>query len=476
MDKIFLWHPLLFAILFVIMPFTQYAGLIPSAQIAAPFIVICVFALLLYFIIKSIVKKAGAAVALLSPLLVTLFNYGILYEYISSLTSGTKLKGPFLILATLIILVILTAYIFRVLRAHDETIRNVNKLFFMLVVALILFNTYSISMQSIASAKVIDGSRRPDITLPKKTGPLPDIYFIILDEYAAPSQTKSYFNYDMSPFVAQLKQKGFMVTEMYTDSLSTSAIMENRLNMALINRKDSISMRSSLSESLFENMNLRNTRDENSLIHIRNNKIILYLKSLGYQYVHMGSWFAATRYNQLADENINCYGFQFRDELSTIILNNSVLRLVLINKYFIRTSVLDAFAVLGNMPVIDGKPKFVFAHIICPHTPYVFGPNGERLGVFADRSKNQTQLYLDQHTFITKKVKEFVDHKLSASQASSVFIIQADHGARTDKAGAHQVFSAIYIPNYKGTPYSQDATNSVNTFKFVLNQISEFSH
>ena len=41
----------------------------------------------------------------------------------------------------------------------------------------------------------------------------------------------------------------------------------------------------------------------------------------------MGSFYAQTRYNQLADQNINCFGFQFKDELSTIIANNGVLRL-----------------------------------------------------------------------------------------------------------------------------------------------------
>ncbi|MBA4391877.1 MAG: hypothetical protein C0399_13210, partial [Syntrophus sp. (in: bacteria)] len=268
-DKLALLHPLLFSIIFVIMPFTQYAGLIPAAQVVVPFIVICVCALFFYLIIKRIVKKADVAVAVLSPLLVIFCNYGTLYEYISSLTSGTKLKGPVLGLATLFILIILVVYIVKILRLREGAISKVNKSFCIIAGALIIFNIFSITVQSIATAKVIEASGRPDITIQKQTGPLPDIYFVILDEYAAPSQMKSYFQYDMSPFVEDLRQKGFMVTEMNTASLATAAIIENRLNMVEINRKDAVAVRSSLSDSLSENMNIINTHDEKQMIHVR---------------------------------------------------------------------------------------------------------------------------------------------------------------------------------------------------------------
>jgi len=470
--KLILWHPVLFAIIFVIMPFTQYAGLIPPAQVVAPFIVICIFAALLYFIIKGVVKKAGVVVALLSPLLIVLCNYGTLYEYISSLTSGTKLKGPVLALATLIILVILIVYIMKIRRLRGGAISKVNKAFCVIAGALIVSNAFSITMQSIAFAKINGDSGTPGMSMPKDTGPRPDIYFIILDEYAAPSQMKSYFQYDMSPFVEYLRQKGFMVTEMTTESIATATILDTRLNMEARKRQDGDLSSGSLSDSLLESVNILNTDEEKRMIHIRNNKVIGYLKGLGYQYIHMGSWFAQTRYNHLADQNNNFFGFQFKDELSTIIAGNSILRLVLINRYFLRSSVLDAFAYLENMPVAGGQPKFIFAHIICPHTPYVFGANGEKLTVNPGESKDDKQLYLDQHIYVTKMAKEFVDKKLSTAQAevAPVIIIQADHGARMDKPQARQVFSAVYIPNYKGKPW-QDSISSANTFRLVFKEL-----
>jgi len=469
-NKIILWHPLLFSIIFVVRPFTQFAGLIPPAQIAAPFIVICAFALLSYFIIKRIVKKAGLAVAVLSPLLIIFCNYGALYEYISELTRGTKHKFLVLVLATLVLLIVLIVYNWKVLSLRENAINVVNKGFCVIAGALIIFNAFSITTQSISTAKIIGSSGTLDTFLQKNSGTLSDIYFVILDEYAAPSQMKRYFQYDMSPFVEYLTQKGFMVTEMNTESLATVAILDGLLNMEAKERQDGTPSSGSLSGSLLESTNIVNSQDEEQIIRLRNSKVIAYLKSIGYQFINMGSWFTQTRYNQLADQNINCFGFQFTDELSTIILHNSVLRLILINRYFHRKAVLDAFASLENMPVTDGKPKFIFAHIICPHSPYVFGSNGEKLGLKQGESKDAKQLYLDQHIFISKKVKEFVDKKLSASQPTPVIIIQADHGARMDKPNAHQVFSAVYVPNNKGNAW-QDSISSVNTFRVLFNDI-----
>lgn len=476
-DKLILWHPLLFAIISVIMPFTQYAGLIPPSQIVAPFIVICTFSLLLYFIIKRMVKKTDVAVTVLSPLLYLFFSYGILHNYISLLTAGKYFNLPVLILMMVVILIILVVYIVKVLRAHEGTIRYVNGAIFAIACGLIIFNVFSITMRSIATAKVIESSRMTGSTPQKHTGPLPDIYFVILDEYAAPSQMKSYFQYDMSPFVEYLSQKGFMVTEMYTESLTTGAIIENRLNMAVINSYDAAAaVQGSLTGRLSESMNIANTRDDEQMIHIRNSKVMGYLKGIGYQYIHLGSWFTATRYNQIADQNINFSGVHFTNELSNIIVRGSFLRL-LINRYtvmssdFFRKEVLSAFATLENIPIVAGKPKFIFAHIICPHTPYVFGPNGEKLGLQPGEDwKNNKEFFLGQHIFITKKIKELVEHKLSSSQAAPVIIIQADHGARLDKPQAHQVFSAVYVPNYKGAPWPA-STNSINTFKFLFNDL-----
>jgi len=44
-----------------------------------------------------------------------------------------------------------------------------------------------------------------------------------------------------------------------------------------------------------------------------------------------------------------------------------------------RERILCGFSELSEMVNRSDSPKFVFAHLMIPHQPYVFGPNGEPL-------------------------------------------------------------------------------------------------
>lgn len=485
-NKIILFHPFLFSLLFVITPYAQYANLIPARQVFLPLIILCIFALIMFFIIKRIVKKAGVAVAILTPILIVLLGYGILYDTISFYTKPINLNVPALILCTLIIMIILVVYSVKLVRVRENTVKKINEVFSAIACTLIVFSVFSIATQANATANYIGTLDDNDIFVKNHIPYLPDIYFIMLDEYAGPSQMKSDFSYDMTPFVEHLKKRGFMVTEMRTKYLLTEIILPSVLNMKEeTNMAGAALSSSSFSSSLYslaENMNLLDSVRVERMINVRNNRVIRFLKKTGYQFINMGSsLFLQTRYNQLADKNINTFGFQLSEELPAIILSKSVIRILFIERYFIyryfyRTAVLGAFSELENLPENTGKPKFVFTHILCPHIPYVFGSNGENVGVKTDGADKGR--YLDQHIFITRKVTELVDQLPLTSKRPPIIIIQADHGSRFRSAGlvrnpsdsAHKVFSAVYIPDYKGEPWP-DSLPSYNTFPLIFNYL-----
>ena len=66
----------------------------------------------------------------------------------------------------------------------------------------------------------------------------PDIYYIFLDGYAGLDQIKTLYNYDNSPFVAKLNDKGFYVAKKSSRSpfiphlsLTSSLNMEHAKDM-----------------------------------------------------------------------------------------------------------------------------------------------------------------------------------------------------------------------------------------------------
>ena len=61
--------------------------------------------------------------------------------------------------------------------------------------------------QDSSSQYVIDAQNMP------RGNNLPDIYYIIMDEYGSNQSIKEFFNYDNNDFVSYLKQKEFFVNE-----------------------------------------------------------------------------------------------------------------------------------------------------------------------------------------------------------------------------------------------------------------------
>jgi hypothetical protein len=92
------------------------------------------------------------------------------------------------------------------------------------------------------------------------------------------------------------------------------------------------------------------------------------------------------------------------------------------------------------MPEIAGMEGayFVFAHIICPHTPYVFGPNGEEIRnidpyTLLDAhpgNEENLRLYRDQVNYLNQLVLKAIDGIISRSRIPPIIILQGDHGSK----------------------------------------------
>jgi len=120
----------------------------------------------------------------------------------------------------------------------------------------------------------------------------------------------------------------------------------------------------------------------------------------------------------------------------------------------------------------DGPgPTFVFAHIIAPHPPFVFGPDGEHIDpelqfVLLDGSHlignrgisrdDYVAGYRRQLIFVNSQLQAAVDEILSKSQRPAVIILQGDHGPgstldwdnpdNTNLEERLSVLNAYYLP------------------------------
>lgn len=452
MKKSLLIHPFLFAIFPIVFLFAHNINQVRFADTVFSLIIVVSCSAALLFLLRLFFRSSLKAAVLLSIFWILFFSYGHLYQVATQWRfSGFEVGEHEHLLPFFGLLLIFSSFlIFRTEKKLDNLCRILNVIAVSLV-AMSLINIGLYRLKELSADKTV---RRDESALAaaaaKASGAFPDIYCIILDEYAGLNQIKQIYNYDNSAFVDRLVKKGFYVAE------------RSRTNMPF----------SSL--SLFELLNMRLPRkEENLYAMIHENAVVKFLKSQGYQYLHFGSWWSGTIRSRYADFNFS--DWMFESEFFIVLASTSMLRPLFYSGTLSgRGRVLYQFEKLAQVPDMDvGAPKFVFAHIICPHPPFVFGPNGEKLK-FKDRTDWQNRsLYLGQYIFITKKAEELIEAILSKSRKPPIIVLQSDHGVKKipgfDVGDNRRIFNAYYLPGFNKRLLYPSITPR-NTFRFIFNR------
>jgi len=122
---------------------------------------------------------------------------------------------------------------------------------------------------------------------------------------------------------------------------------------------------------------------------------------------------------------------------------------------------------LDQLPKIPPQPgpKFIFAHIGSPHTPYVFGPDGEMVG----RDIVGIEGYQDQVTYLNKRMIPILQQIIADSAQPPIIIIQADHGGiNFNPDDRMRILNAYYLPD-GGEQVLYQGISPVNTYRLLFN-------
>jgi hypothetical protein len=128
--------------------------------------------------------------------------------------------------------------------------------------------------------------------------------------------------------------------------------------------------------------------------------------------------------------------------------------------------ILDTLPKVPRLPA----PKFVFAHIVSPHSPYIFGPDGEET---QNADLDTIVGYTNQVTYLNKRILPIIDEIISASETPPIIILQADHGwARDEPERRMRILNAYYLPG-SGDELLYKSVSPVNTFRLIFNHYFE---
>jgi hypothetical protein len=311
---------------------------------------------------------------------------------------------------------------------------------------------------------------------------LPDIYYLVFDRYADEEVLSESFGYDNSPFLRWLEKRDFRVPPQSTLNYArTGHSLGSSLNMRYL---DGLAGRLGQTAAL-ASVN----RTVNGFLVAR------LLKTLGYRYAHVGSWWRPTREDPLADRQ---YQFESLTEFATTLYETTVIPAIAD-----RLGVLDhldrrrtewarrgwQFDTLRKIREQPG-PKFVFGHLLTPHPPYVTDREGDFVTREQEARRSFERNYVEQVIYTNEEIKNLVDHLLAVPRAERpIIVLQADEGPNPTRIEGNRdfewgtatpdelemkfkLFTALYLPGISEGEVRRriyPTFTPVNTFRVIFN-------
>ena len=471
-------YPFLFAAFPVFFLYAYNIEEVTFAAVLRPLVLAVAGTLIFFLLLKVIFRNWAKSALLTTASLVIFFSHGHIHNLIGSVNLNLwrfQLGTDNLLFGVWAIL-ILSLFIF-LLRTKCTFGKLTGFLNFVGIVLVIYTLVTSLPYEINRWFNSLKQSRETVTTAIADINYKPDIYYLIFDRYAGNSVLKDLYGYDNSDFTKYLEEKGFYVAY-----------------KALANYPRTLL---SLSSSL--NFDYLDSEKAKFTDQLKYHEVGRFLKENGYRYLHLGSWAGATTTSPIADVN-----FQVRDtyidvdEFSLRLFESTALAPV-VRKLFPQSAVFEFHAAhkiralyqvarLKEIPASQPGPKFVFAHVLLPHDPYVLDSD------CSDHKATKDMLadYLLQLSCTNQLLKETVEAILENSPQPPVIIIQGDEGPlnfstlqplkypfKADQSYKQadvrsmqersEILNSYYLPGVNQSKTLYPTISPVNTFRLIFN-------
>ena len=289
---------------------------------------------------------------------------------------------------------------------------------------------------------------------------LPNIYYILMDAYPAPSVLKRQTGIDDSGFTSFLREKRFLIADPSFSNYSyTLASLSSTLNMQY------------LPMASVQGINWQIDCNPKSLERsIRNNLVMRFLRSRGYKFVDLSIWdFGAENDYQYVH---NYYVDRFVMEL----LHRTIISAPIIDNVIVGLEErLDDRLKLGALDSVSRLkgPLFIYMHLYSTHEPYVVDEQGKKFPLISRilQSRSDRASFEKQFRFVTYQAREAIEKILKGSSRPPIIIVQGDHGppiAGDSKQLRMGMIEAFFLPGGRGIDLPP-RISPVNNFRFILN-------
>jgi hypothetical protein len=483
MNRPRIWHPALVALYPILSTFDANFADVNEWDLVLPMLLTLSGTLVLWWLLARAMRDVARAGLVVSLLLLPFFSAG---HALRAAERGAS-EGAFLVIVGTILLGAALCVLLR--KAGPPAGVTVFFNWFSLIAVAIPASTIAckeaawwwdrVSASGVDERALVQGKAASPGVAPAQG--LPDIYYIILDGYGRSDVLKEIYSVNNDDFLQGLKRKGFFVASRSTSNYpQTLASLSSSLNCAYHDP-------SGKGYGSYTRM-------------IRDSLVRRTLKAHGYRFVSYATGYGHT---EVRDADLYLSPAPDRSAFHSLLLSNSLLILVDResdrNLYKLhRQRISFVFESLGRVAQLEG-PKFVFAHVVCPHPPFVFAEDGADVSTYDElythsdgdnymhgagnrrTATDYVQGYRRQVHYLNQIVAGAIDEILANSQHPPLVILQSDHGpdsggifATADPSDAqlHERFgnlNAYCFPERTPAELYDDIT-PVNTFRIVLNR------
>jgi hypothetical protein len=458
-----------------------------DARVAVRSIALSLLATLVVFLLARLLLRDWAKAAISTILIqVLFFTYGHLYNLVRDLpTVGILIaRHRYFIPVYFVLTLAGIGWVWWKVKNSRHLTPALN----LIMLLLLIFPIYQIT--NVALRTSVTSEKQASIL--SATEPLnnqnaevmPDIYLIILDSHTRSDALQKDLGYDNSGFISELRDMGFYVADCSRSNYTgTSASLISELNMNYM-------------EALGQQMAEQGLNPNEISVLLSQSIVRHQLESIGYKTVAFDSGYKLSRipdaYAYLSYSS-KPYAMQILQPFEEMLLKSTALLIWADSKYkvmpeYVSTpfhNALSAFEdhynrqlfILDQLPELASlrEPKFVFAHLIVPHIPYIFTPDGSVVndpGFYSGRRSEPVdrehweQGYINQVQFIESRILDVARRLIEQSDTPPIIIIQGDHGM--EKENRLAILDAFYLPD-GGSQEFYPTITPVNHFRILFN-------
>lgn len=465
-------HFIFLILFFLLHGYLEHIGLIPFADMLIFLLAAVAVGFILFFILKKITHSSIKAGLLTTLVLLFYLFYGTAKDALKAGLVAPLSKYSVLLPAMVVTIIVLTVYFRKTKREFPKLTMFVNSL----LLIYLLVDTGIIIIRSMQPAKVLSPTAA---FVPCDTCVKPDIYFILLDEYAGRETLQQYFKYDNRHFEEALRQRGFFVANDPSGNYSATPVA-----IASMFTMDYL-------PAFHRQLQAEDyTRSENI---VNSSAVMQLLKAHGYRFINHSIF------------NLDGQPGQFKTDLLPM-------RLKLITSKTLWNSMVDdlgwqinkkmapRFPWLGKMiqddyqggndrllqltrsaaAAKDTQSRFIYTHLLMPHWPYLTDSTGRSTGInfFSNDVPRERKeaAYVQYLAYTNTVMLQLVDLIKTKSKGEAVIILLSDHGYRAIPGRSvckvvNDNFMSVYLPT-KDYRSFYDSISNVNVFRSVFNAIA----